>query len=171
MELSAKQLAELRHLTYSVEVPATVGGRARIVLWFAENRPKKQIAEMAGVSRPTVDLWLSRYAAEGVMGLRDRKRGAGREQVPARIRARILAATRSAPPDGLSHWSSREMARFIAHTEGVYVSHRYVAGLWRDTGMTPHRSGTFEVRGDPRVARPPMATSARSSTRTPNKED
>ena len=47
----------------------------------------------------------------------ERKRGAGREQVLGRIRARILAATRSAPPEGLSHWSSREMVKFI------YIEH------------------------------------------------
>ena len=44
---------------------------------------------MAGVSRPTVDLWLRRYAADGVAGLLERKRGAGRGQVPGHIRARI----------------------------------------------------------------------------------
>ena len=55
-----EQLEELRELTYCADVPATVGGRARIVLWYAENRPKKAIAAMAGVSRPTVDLWLAR---------------------------------------------------------------------------------------------------------------
>ena len=46
--------------------------RARIVLWRAENRRKKEIAELSGVSRPTVDLWLSRYESEGVAGLLDR---------------------------------------------------------------------------------------------------
>jgi transposase len=114
-------------------------------LWFAENRPKKEIATMAGVSRPTVDLWLARYAAEGVAGLLERKRGAGRQQVLARIRAGILAATRIAPPDGLSHWSSREMVKFIARTEGVTVSHHYVARVWRETGLKPHRQGTFKL--------------------------
>jgi transposase len=127
-------VAQVDELIYCADVPATVSTRARIVLWYAENRPKKEIAAMAGMSRPTVDLWLSRYAAEGVAGLLERKRGAGREQVLGRIRARILAATRSVPPDGLSHWSSREMAKFIARTEGVTVSHHYVARLWRETG-------------------------------------
>jgi transposase len=152
VELTEAQRAELRELTYSPDVSATVGGRARIVLWHSEKRQKKDIAAMAGVSRPTVDLWLSRYAAEGIAGLLDRKRGAGREQVPARIRARILAATRSAPPEGLSHWSSREMVKFIACTEGVRVSHHYVAKLWRETGLKPHRSGTFKLSRDPEFA-------------------
>ncbi len=145
------QVDELRELIYCADVPATVGTRARIVLWYAENRPKKEIAALAGVSRPTVDLWLSRYVDEGVAGLLERKRGAGREQVPGRIRARILAATRSAPPDGLSHWSSREMAKFIARTERT-VSHHYVAKLWRETGLKPHRQGTFKLSRDPRFA-------------------
>jgi transposase len=152
VELTVAQLEELRDLTYSSDVPATVGGRARIVLWYAENRPKKEIAAMAGVSRPTVDLWLSRYESDGIAGLLDRKRGAPREQVPARIRARILAATRSAPPEGLSHWSSREMVKFIARTERVSVSYHYVAKLWRETGLKPHRQGTFKLSRDPRFA-------------------
>lgn len=152
MELTAAQVDELRELFYCPDVPATVGTRARIVLWFAENRPKQEIAAMAGVSRPTVNLWLSRYAEEGVAGLLERKRGAGREQVPGPIRARILAATRSAPPEGLSHWSSREMVKFIERTEKVTVSHHYVAKLWRETGLKPHRQGTFKLSRDPRFA-------------------
>jgi hypothetical protein len=98
VELTAAQVDELRELIYCPDVAATVGTRARIVLWFAENRPKKEIAAMAGVSRPTVNLWLARFADEGVAGLLERKRGAGREQVPGQIRARILAATRSLSP-------------------------------------------------------------------------
>jgi transposase len=56
---------------------------------------------LAGVSRPTVDLWLSRYDADGIAGLFDQVRGAGREQVPASVRARILALTRASPPVGV----------------------------------------------------------------------
>lgn len=138
----------------SPDVSATVATRLRIVLWRAEGRQKQEVAALAGVSRPTVDLWLRRFGAEGVAGLLDRARGAAREQVPASIRARILAVTRTGPPaeTGLSHWSSREMATFITRTEGVYVSHHYVAKLWRETGLKPHRHGTFKVSKDPAFA-------------------
>ena len=154
MELTAQERAELRALIYSPDVTAMVATRARIVLWCAEGRQKKDVAALAGVSRPTVDLWLSRYTAGGIAGLLDRPRGAGREQVPARIRARVLATTRTSPPaeTGLSHWSSREMARFITRTEGVSVSYHYVAKLWRDNGLTPHRQGTFKISKDPEFA-------------------
>ncbi|WP_197672123.1 helix-turn-helix domain-containing protein [Alloactinosynnema sp. L-07] len=84
----------LRAVVSSPEVSAAVATRARIVLWRAQGRPKVEISELAGVSRPTVDLWLDRFAAEGVAGLLDRPRGAGREQVPASIRARVGSARR-----------------------------------------------------------------------------
>ena len=154
VELAADQRDELRALVNSSEVTALVATRARIVLWWAEGRAKVEIAALAGVSRPTVDLWLSRFDADGVAGLLDRRRGAPREQMPAVIRGRILALTRMSPPaeTGLSHWSSREMAAFIKRTEGVYVSHHYVSALWRETGLRPHRQGTFKVSRDPAFA-------------------
>jgi transposase len=154
VELTVDQRAELRALVNASDVPASVATRARIVLWRAENRLKKEVSELAGVSRPTVDLWLSRYAQGGIGELLDRPRGAGREQVPASVRARILALTRQSPPaeTGLSHWSSREMATFILRSEGTYVSHHFVAKLWRDNKLRPHRQGTFKISKDPEFA-------------------
>src|SRR6478735_6577206 len=132
VELTMDERAELSALLNSADVPATVATRARIVLWHGERRPKKDIAVLASVSRPTVDLWIDRYEREGLGGLLDRPRGAGREQVSPVIRARILAATRS---------SAR-----------VEVSHHYVAKLWRDNGLRPQQQGTFKVSRDPRFA-------------------
>jgi transposase len=154
VELTVGERAELRALVNSPDVPATVATRARIVLWRAEGREKKEVAALAGVSRPTVDLWLARYEGEGIGGFLDRSRAAPREQVPAAVRGRILALTRTSPPveTGLSHWSSREMAAFVKRTEGVSVSHYYVAKLWRETGLRPHRLGTFKVSKDPGFA-------------------
>ena len=138
----------------SQDVSAVVATRARIVLWRSERRSRQEVAELAGVSLPTVDLWVGRFAEEGAAGLSGRKRGAAREQMSPRIRARILALTRTSPPSetGLSHWSSREMSDYVLRTEGTYVSHHYVAKLWRDNGLKPHRHGTFKVSRDPAFA-------------------
>lgn len=95
--LTPDETSELRALINSADVPSTVGTRARIVLWYAENRAKTEISQLSGLSRPTVDLWLGRHAAEGVAGLLDRSHAAPREQVPARIRARVLSLTRTSP--------------------------------------------------------------------------
>ena len=70
----------------SSAVPAMVVTRPRIVLWRAEGRQKQEVAALAGVPRPTVDLWLRRFGDDGIVGLLDRARGASREQVPAATR-------------------------------------------------------------------------------------
>ena len=81
--LTDGQAAELRALVSSRDVPAVVATRARIVLWMAEGRRRKDVAEWAGVSLPTVDRWVDRYAADGLAGLDDLSRAAPRAQVPA----------------------------------------------------------------------------------------
>jgi transposase len=154
VELTAGQLAELRALTISSEVSAAVGTRARIVLWHGEGRMKKDIAVLAGVSRPTVDLWLARYGADGAAGLLAAQPGGPREQVSAGVRSRVLALTRMTPPTetGLSHWSSRAMADYVSRVDKTPVSHHWVANLWREYGLKPHRQGTFKLSKDPRFA-------------------
>jgi transposase len=152
--LTGEQVGELRAVVNSRDVPAVVATRARIVLWMAEGRRRMDVAELAGVSLPTVDRWVGRYAAAGLAGLGERKRGAPRRQVPAWVPARILALTRMTPPaaTGLSHWSSRQMAAYLKRAEGVSVSWHYVATLWRDNGLKPHRQGTFKLSKDPAFA-------------------
>jgi hypothetical protein len=55
VDLEADDWKELRALTNGSDTPAPVATRARIVMWRAEGRQKKEIAALAGVSRPTVD--------------------------------------------------------------------------------------------------------------------
>jgi transposase len=154
MDLLQADRAELRALVSSRDVSAAVATRARIVLWMAEGRLRVESAALAGVSLPTVDRWVGRYAEEGIAGLVERSHAAPREQVPAWVAARILALTRQSPPEstGLSHWSSRQLAGYLKRTEGVSVSWHYVAGLWRRHGLKPHRQGTFKVSRDPAFA-------------------
>jgi transposase len=77
VELTIEQRAELQAVVKSTDLSAPVATRAWIVLWCAEGRLKEQVAELAGVSCPTVDLWLGRYEAEGIAGLVDRSHVAG----------------------------------------------------------------------------------------------
>src|SRR5919202_6355861 len=98
VELTDDQVAELRAVANSREVSGAVATRARIVLWMAEGRMRKEVGELAGVSLPTVDRWVQRYERFGLAGFEEHKRGGGREQVPAPGRGRILALTPSPPP-------------------------------------------------------------------------
>ena len=154
VELAEDQIAALRSLINSRDVPATVATRARIVLWRAEGRRRNETAALAGVSLPTVDRWLARYAQAGVAGLIDEARGAPRAQVPAGTAERVVALTRVSPPrgTGLTHWSTRTLADYLARAEGIAVSWHYVAKVWKDNGLRPHRSGTFKLSRDPAFA-------------------
>jgi transposase len=154
MELSVEQAAELRELANSRDVPADVATRARIVLWSGEGRRRKDIAELLGVSLPTVDRWKTRYSQHGVAGLEGDRPGGARDQVPVQVRARVIALTRMTPPacTGLSHWSTRELAKYLKRTENVTVSWHYIARIWREEQLKPHRNGTFKISKDPAFA-------------------
>lgn len=149
------QLAGLWSLINAREVSARVATRARIVVWRAgEGRTREDVAALAGVSLPTVDRWVRRYLGLGVAGFDDRSHAAPREQVPARVKARILALTRTTPPveTGLSHWSSRTLSAYLQRSENVTVSWHFVAELWRANNLKPHRIGTFKISKDPAFA-------------------
>jgi hypothetical protein len=81
--LTEDQAAELRRWSIAGDAPTTVATQVRNVLWRLEGKRRKDIAEWAVISLPTVDRWLDRYAGHGLAGSDDRDRGAVREQMPS----------------------------------------------------------------------------------------
>ena len=136
--------AALERLTRSSTVPAAAAQRARIVLLAAEGVANYLIAERVGVTRPTVNLWRSRYVEAGMAGLVGQQRP-GR---PRRVdRAAIVAATLTPPPKGLgvTHWSSRLLAPRLG------VDHATVAAVWKEYGVRPWKAETFKFSTDPEL--------------------
>jgi len=154
VDLSSEQIDELRELAGSRHAPADVVLRARLVLWAAEGRRRKDIAELAGVAPNTVDRAKVRYLAGGIAQLASRKPGRGRDQVPPRTRGRVIALTKMTPPadSGLSHWSTRTLAGHLRRREGISVSWHYIARVWREENLKPHRNGTSKISKDPAFA-------------------
>lgn len=151
MEFSAQDRTVLQVVVGSGSYDGSVSSRAQMVLWYDEGYRKVEIAMMSGASRPTVDKWLARYERFGLEGLVSMTSPGGPRQIPDRIRATVLALTRTIPPSalGISHWSSTEMARYVKKTEGVYVSQTWVSRLWRENGLKPWQLGTFKISRDP----------------------
>ena len=86
--------------------------RAQIILFSAERSSVADIARRAGVSRPAVWRWQTRYADEGVDGLlRDKTRKPGRAPLALKVVARILQLTCSEPPGEVTHWTGRAMPK------------------------------------------------------------
>jgi transposase len=136
--------AALLRLTRSSSVPAGLAARARIVLLAAEGAPNVQIAELVGVSRPTVDLWRNRYRDRGLAGLADEDRPGRPRRIDPR---RIVEATLTPPPQslGVTHWSSRLLAARLQ------VSHVTIAQAWQDFGIKPWKAETFKFSTDPEL--------------------
>ena len=142
--LRAGDRPELERLVRSSTVASGLASRARVVLLAAEGLPNYVIAERVGVSRPTVNLWRSRYAERGLAGLDDVPRP-GR---PRRVdRAKIITATLTPPPRslGVTHWSSRLLASRLG------VDHATVAAVWKDYGIKPWKAETFKFSTDPEL--------------------
>ncbi|MFH9969445.1 transposase family protein [Streptomyces mirabilis] len=49
-------------------------------------------------------------------------------------------------------WSTRTLADHLKRREGISVSWHYVARIWREENLKPHRSGTFKISKDPAFA-------------------
>jgi transposase len=158
--LTADQRYQLSCLTRDRSVNAVLALRARLVLWWDEGHSAVQIAEWAGVADKTARLWPVRYAESGIEGLRGIPHPGKPRAHDERVRARILALSRTSPPEhtGLSHWSSREMAKHLKRHESIRVSHVFVADLWREHRLKPHRQDTFNSRGTPTLPRRALAS-------------
>ncbi|NVM96940.1 IS630 family transposase, partial [Arthrobacter wenxiniae] len=128
----------------SSSVRAGLAQRSRIVLLAAEGLANVRIAELAGVSVPTVAAWRGRYLAFGLDGLEDRAR-VGR---PRKIdRAKIITATLKPPPKkfGVTHWSARLLARYLR------IDFSTVARTCREYGVKPWKDETFKFSTDPEL--------------------
>lgn len=151
VNLTNEDRAGLESLLRSEGYDGSVSARAQIVLWRAEGYSAPEIAQMAGTTKPTVYKWIARYEEYGVDGLSDWVSTGRPREISAEVRGRILALSRQSPPEetGFSHWSSREMARYLKREEGISVSHSFVTSLWREHDLQPHRQGTFKLSTDP----------------------
>ena len=142
--ISEVERSSLEGWVRSSTVKSGLARRARIVLLAAEERSNTEIAELVGVSRPTVLLWRGRFAAGGLVALADLDR-AGRPRTVSHNE--IVVATLTKPPAklGVTHWSSRLLAGELG------VSFATVAKIWRDWDLQPWRVETFKFSTDPEL--------------------
>ncbi len=135
---------ELTRWVRSVNGPAALATRARIVLAAAEGRTNTGIAQQVGVSRPTVLAWRARYQAQGLAGLHDEPRSGRPREVD---RLKVITATLTAPPKkyGITHWSTRLLGQHLG------ISDHTVATIWREYGVQPWRTESFRFSTDPQL--------------------
>src|SRR6266851_2751612 len=141
--VSPAERAELERLQRAPSTPAGLSRRARAVLLMAQGVSGVEIAERIGYTVVQVSRIRRRYADDGVAGLHDRPKSGRPPTVSARQRAQIVALTLRPPGRGVTHWTTRDMAR----TAGV--SHSTVHRIWQGHALQPHRVTTFKFTTDP----------------------
>lgn len=117
--------------------------RARVILRLAKGESYHRIMMLEGCGSDFIARWRQRFEAERLAGLYARHRGRIISDKVISQEAQILSATRQAPPDGSTHWSTRKLARHLG------VSHSRVARVWARAGIQPHRLRRYLVSTDP----------------------
>ena len=143
MVLSEQQKSELGRIAQSRSLPAGYVFRARLILMLAEGASYASIKLRLRTTAPTISRWKQRFLAAGVDGLDTAHPGQKPSVLTARMRARILAATRKPPQDGSTHWSCRKLAASLG------VSKDVVHRVWQEAGLKPHRLQRYMASNDP----------------------
>jgi transposase len=145
IELSPEQEGELQRLARTPSVSNQRALRARIVLRAAEGASNTEIGKELGLSLPTVGLWRTKFAREGLPGLADRPRSGRPPTIDDEVVQRVLAKTLEPPPQGESHWSVRRLAKQLG------LAPTTVHRIWREHKLKPHRTRTFKHSTDPEL--------------------
>src|SRR5260370_845792 len=143
IKLSAAERTQLQQWECSHGTPQQVALRCRIVLGALAGEDNVSIAEELEVSRATAQLWRRRVHERGIGEVWQIAPGRGRKpHYDQAKRDRIIEATLLSKPQGMTHWSCRQMAQ----AQGV--SKNTVNRLWQLHNIKPHLSGTFKLSRD-----------------------
>jgi transposase len=144
IELSSGERETLEGWTRRRRSAAGLAQRARIVLGCAEGLSNVAVAARVGVSVPTVRRWRRRFAEQRLDGLLDEARpGRPRTITDEQVEDVIVKTLETAPPDGGTHWSTRQMAAKAG------LNQTAVSRIWRAFGLQPHRVEHFKLSKDP----------------------
>ena len=145
LTLNSQEQAQIGQWVSAHGTPQQVVLRCRIIMAAAEGQSESAIARHLGTNRKTVTLWRLRFAEAGLQSLWEIAPGRGRKPTygPEKIKA-IVDATLQTKPEGMTHWSCRQMAK----SQGVSKS--TVSNIWRSHNVKPHRVKRFKLSRDPR---------------------
>jgi transposase len=144
IELSDEERAGLERLARRRRSAAGLAQRCRIVLACAEGLTNVAVAARVGVSVPTVRRWRNRYAERGIDGLLDEPRpGQPRKITDEKVEEVIVKTLETAPPDGGTHWSTRQMAAATG------LNQTAISRIWRALALQPHRVEHWKLSKDP----------------------
>lgn len=141
--LSSDEFQTLKAWAQARSIPARLVQRANIIVMAAGGISNQDIAKKLGISRPTVQLWRTRFLSLRLSGLKKDAPRPGR--IPKISNTKIKAtveATINTTPTGATHWSTRTMAK----AQGI--SEATVRRIWKKHNLKPHLTKTFKLSTD-----------------------
>src|SRR5260370_6835780 len=104
---------ELRCRARSRTLPAGEVRRSRLILMLAEGKSYQTIQAELPCDATFVVRWKQRFLKDRLSGLYARHPGRAVQKRTPKMEARILEWTRRTPPDGSTHWSTRNLAQHL----------------------------------------------------------
>lgn len=146
LSCTADVMAELERLSRSRSGEVRLAERARIVLACLQGKRNDAVARELGVRPNTVGQWRQRFAACGIMGLRDQPRSGKPVKYGTELRDRVLAQLELPPPAGMASWDGGSLALALG------VSDHAVWRVLRKQGVQLQRHRSWCVSTDPEFA-------------------
>jgi transposase len=146
----------LQKLARSQTTQARLRDRARICWLARQGTSVAAITVEMGVADGTVRLWITRFNAEGLDGLQDRRRGGRPPTYPPEAVGELIAASLTDPQDlGLpfASWTLDRLAAYLHETKGITMKRSRIGEILQAEGLRWRQQETwFGERPDPAFA-------------------
>ena len=154
--LTEEEAAGLRRLAYGRKAEVRLRDRARICWAAHQGRRVPAIAAELGVADRTVRLWLKRFNARGLDGLRDAGRS-GRPPTYTAEEGGAVAAASLAKPEELglpfASWTLDRLAAYLSEERGIPIKRSRIGELLVAEGLRwREQEAWFGERPDPAFA-------------------
>ncbi len=121
--------------------------RARMILAAAEGKMTEEIAESLGTHASRVSKWRTRFAHDGIEGLKDAPRSGAPPKYGEESERRVLAVLDLSPPEGYATWTGSLVAEHLGD-----VGAHQVWRVLRRHGIHLQRRRSWCISTDPQFA-------------------
>jgi transposase len=151
--LTDAETQEIHRLAHARIAPARTVERAQIVWRAHQGERVPAIARALGRSEATIRLWLTRFNAQGVAGLRDGARAGRPPTYTSEERGEVVAASLTNPGDlGLpfGSWTLDRLAAYLNEARSIPIKRSRIGEILQAEGLRWRTQETwFGERVDP----------------------
>jgi putative transposase len=128
----------LEALLHQSALPGKAFKRVSALLELNKGRTITSVCDILGVCHPTITQLISRYQAQGLACLKDKKQAGRPPRIDGKQRALITALACSPAPEGHAKWTLRLLADKAVELQYCEtISHEHVNRILKKTKLSP----------------------------------